>query len=276
MYKNLHNMENHSREIELFNVLKNSQNAEEVKKLFDWKHKTGLSRIDVNWSNPLERDFTPVIVASIIGSIPLVDILIKNGADIRKGDNTGIRPLGWAAIKNNARLVIFLIQNGSDVNESNIDGNTPLMLAADRGNNYASEVLILNGADVNRTNNDGDTALHIASEKGHLLECKLLLRKGGDVNKMNNNGQTPLDLASNLEIKNLLIETLPLAQAYDISQAPVAAATILNNSAPESDSNMSHGNVGGGVKTRKTKTRKTRKTRFVQLYTAAHQLNNTV
>ena len=123
--------------------------------------------------------------------------------------------------ENKIEIVELLLKNGADVNDRNKDGSTPLHFAT-QGDNKVDivDLLLKNGAYIHSKNKDGWTPLHFAAKgKHHLDIVKKLLGAGtgeaplgkSEVEKENKNidGQTPLLLAvasNNLEIvKSLLI-----------------------------------------------------------------------
>lgn len=63
-------------------------------------------------------------------------------------------------------IVDLLIKNGADVNIENSDKKTPLYLAANGGFDKIVKILIENGADLNYKTTDEKTALHLASMNG--------------------------------------------------------------------------------------------------------------
>jgi ankyrin repeat protein len=74
-------------------------------------------------------------------------------------------------------VVDLLVRNGADVNLAFADGRTPLYLAAERGNADVAQLLIAHGANVN-AEAKGRTALKAARKRGNLGIIGLLLAHG--------------------------------------------------------------------------------------------------
>ena len=62
------------------------------------------------------------------------------------------------------QVMELLLKEGADVNIQNNDGWTALMIASDDGHHQVVELLLKEGADVNIQNNNGWTALDCQSE----------------------------------------------------------------------------------------------------------------
>ena len=60
-------------------------------------------------------------------------------------------------------MVEVLLRNGADVNAKVANGWTSLHMASRKGNNAMVELLLTKGADVNAKRTDGGTPLHEAS-----------------------------------------------------------------------------------------------------------------
>ena len=142
-------------------------------------------------------------------------------------DATGSSPLHIATEgENKIEIVELLLKNGADVNDRNKDGSTPLHFAT-QGENKVDiiDLLLTNGADFLGRNKDGWTPLHFAAKGKHNLDIvqKLLGARAGtalfgksEEEKENKNidGQTPLLLAvacNNLEIVKTLLTVEVLA-----------------------------------------------------------------
>jgi len=105
---------------------------------------------------------TPIMFA---WSPDIAELLIANGADVKAADTRGITALHMVE---NPKVALLLIAKGADVNAVAAGGWTPLMYAA-IGREHSAEiadVLIKNGANLEATNSKGETALRIAARQG--------------------------------------------------------------------------------------------------------------
>ncbi|MGQ0650262.1 MAG: ankyrin repeat domain-containing protein [Gemmatimonadaceae bacterium] len=92
--------------------------------------------------------YTPLHVASQVGSGPVVVALLTAGADVNAATTDGATPLHFAALAGDAAAVKALIERNADINAREPGlGQTPLMLAAARGRTEAVKVLLQRGAD---------------------------------------------------------------------------------------------------------------------------------
>ncbi len=95
---------------------------------------------------------TPLVIASRNGNAPVVQVLLKAGADAVAATSTGTTPLMLAAASGNADAVKALLAAGSDLEakESSMQ-QTPLMFAAAFSRVEVMKVLVAAGANVKAT-----------------------------------------------------------------------------------------------------------------------------
>jgi hypothetical protein len=127
---------------------------------------------DVN-SVPYARNFDalypedrpPLVIAVVNNDVPMVRLLLKHGAEVK-------RPGPFGAILNHvasAKVAALLIEHGAEVNapaSSGVGGTerTALMWAAAGGNAEMVRYLLARGAKAAEKNRDGKTALDLARE----------------------------------------------------------------------------------------------------------------
>ncbi|XP_078322131.1 uncharacterized protein LOC111113907 isoform X1 [Crassostrea virginica] len=157
-----------------------------------------------------EYGTTPLCEASRAGHVDIVDLLIKSGADCNKSGEYGTTPLCYASYAGHVDIVDLLIKSGADCNKSGEFGITPLFNASAAGYVDIVDLLIKSGADCNESVDDGTTPLCNASSAGHVDIVDLLIKSGADCNKIGEYGKTPLCEASragHVDIMNLLIKS---------------------------------------------------------------------
>ena len=169
---------------------------------------------------------TPLLVAaSYPGSVPVLQLLVDNGADLHVRDRAGMDPLGRAAISADVAVVRFLVEHGCDPTQGRLEqgivrafarhdlpiieyltskGAKPHPQALWALSNWQPPDLIRRwidtGVDVNArgvASRYNATALMsaVASEQGSTATVKLLLERGADPNAEDTEGERPLDWA---------------------------------------------------------------------------------
>jgi ankyrin repeat protein len=182
---------------------------------------------------------TPLITAlsSIVSEAPdkirVVEVLVANGADVRRADEDGKTPLHWAAIKGNREIVTSLLARGAEINALDAylnapldlvpdaptadyllahgarlagisaNGRTPLsdvdrdlFMAAVAGNADRVRQCVARGAHVNIRDSSQSSALIHAVYLGRLEAATALLEKGADLELPDDHGRTPLHVAA--------------------------------------------------------------------------------
>lgn len=109
----------------------------------------------------------------------VVELLIKRGLNVneKKADD------GWTALMDacsnaDTNVINILIKNGADINAKMTTGWTPLLIAANNNRKDNVELLIKKKALVNEKNIDRKNALDIATEKGYVDIVELLKKNG--------------------------------------------------------------------------------------------------
>lgn len=170
--------------------------------------------------------------AARCGSAQIIEILLKNGAEINQLNHSGESPLFVAllfekeqaaerlirggadiharlkrfldlAVKGGFASIIklFLQQLGSDarhvaMNQVDHFGLTPLHRAAATGNIELTTVLMDAADDVNKADSKGMTPLHYAAKDGHTAVVELLIRLKADVLARTKEGNIPAYFAA--------------------------------------------------------------------------------
>nr|POE87791.1 palmitoyltransferase akr1 [Quercus suber] len=124
---------------------------------------------------------TPVLWASKRCHLPVVSLLLANGADPLLRDDQGYNLLHSATLDGNVfQLILLLHQPDLPVDVPDVQGHTSLMWAAYKGFPACVDVLLRWGADVHATDDSGLTALHWALVKGSYGCAQKLVEYGSD------------------------------------------------------------------------------------------------
>ena len=180
---------------------------------------------------------TPVYVASEYGSLEVIKILRKNGADMLKTTiNTNSSPLCIAIEKGHLEIVMYLLSVcGIDVNTT--PGLlSPLIIAAASGNLDMVECLLTFHADMVKVRFDGATPLFVAAENGHSAVVDHLVKKDINIHKANQNGVTPLDIAiqkGHTEVSRLLNDHINKQEVARVADAVAEAVAVPVSSSEE-------------------------------------------
>lgn len=124
--------------------------------------------------------FTALHLAAYFGHKEIATLLLDQGADPKAASRNPmqVHPIHSAAAARHLAIVEILLKNGADVNARQHGGYTPLHSAATNGQSDMIELLIQNGADVHARTDDGKSAVKLALEKHHPEIAGLLRRFG--------------------------------------------------------------------------------------------------
>lgn len=143
----------------------------------------------------------------------IIEMLVKNGADIEANSKDGMTPLMYAVLgfhKDNYAVVKKMIDLGANVNAKDDKGFSVLftsLAAINKDNQEKIKLLIQSGADVNAVDEDNETPLFWAYWCD-VDVIKTFIDAGADVNVRNNNGETPLSCAVKHNAKDEIFEIL--------------------------------------------------------------------
>lgn len=108
----------------------------------------------------------------------MIELLIKNGADVNAQNDEGIAPLHLASYSETAQI---LIQSGADIDIKSNKGETPLyLMAAEQDGFEVMVVLLENGANPKLKNSRGETALEAALLRGETDKVNLIKKYTND------------------------------------------------------------------------------------------------
>lgn len=143
-----------------------------------------------NWLN-----FTPLMWAALRGEPPIVETLLKRGAERDAGSIFG-SALTASTMFPDDRVAHFLLDSGIAPEPNRIDGITPLMLAASNNRVRLMERLLRQKSDPDRQNKEGATALMFAARLGQTDAVCCLLKAGANVHIADKQGRTALMAAA--------------------------------------------------------------------------------
>jgi len=135
------------------------------KNRIDIAHMLIAAGADVNL--PSLEKVTPLIAASYAGSLPFVDLLLKQGAKHEPTDRLHKSALVYAAGMGHSAVAERLLQAGAPIDHAPVDALTPLMWAAGQGHMQTVKLLLAKGADKSLKDERGLTALDMAKEAKH-------------------------------------------------------------------------------------------------------------
>lgn len=144
----------------------------------------------------------------------LLDLLIKNGANVNIVDQNELTPLLIASENKDYETVKQLILHGANVNYINVLNDENIMKSAilDKQNNTV-DMLINNGFNLNNLDKDLNTVLHLAIINDLSYEIIFKLLYYCNINKQNLNGETPLHLLVqkyNIDVFDVILENKKL------------------------------------------------------------------
>ncbi|XP_063705698.1 26S proteasome non-ATPase regulatory subunit 10-like [Culicoides brevitarsis] len=139
---------------------------------------------------------TPLILATLKGSLPCVKFLVSKGANVNAKNWQGHSPFQYACSKGHKDIVEFLLTAGADPNVRDDRNDVPLHRLASLGRTEIMKLLFdwKGKLDVNVQNKEGSTPLHLACEDEQIQCAMMLLEKGANVEIQNKEKKTPLDL----------------------------------------------------------------------------------
>ena len=161
---------------------------------------------ELDLQNSAEQD---IIDDLFSGDISLVKTAIESGVDINNIKNADDQtPLLWYASKDDdtsLKIVQLLLKNGADVDNGNSIGVTPLMQACHDGSEETAALLLKYNANVEAKDNDGRTAIFYAVTR-HVSPSddfvKMLYKAGADLDAVNKFGHTPLTVTWSIQKDN--------------------------------------------------------------------------
>ncbi|KAL4997164.1 ankyrin repeat-containing domain protein [Aspergillus recurvatus] len=154
--------------------------------------------------------WTPLMIAASLKNAegdPIIELLLRKGADVNVKSVTGQNALHFATSKANISTVRTLLENKCSARVKDKRGQLPLHRAAAIGSTPIIQVLLKEGrSPVNATDNDGLTALHHAISEGHGDAALTLLKAGAEADKKDASGTLAIDMAPDKKVRNYILQ----------------------------------------------------------------------
>ena len=150
-------------------------------------------------------------IACAKGNTAIVELLIKNGANVLKHNGDGDASI-HIACKHSRLDILKQLLNSCNPDQQNVHEDTPLQILSRRGGNNEqmkksskmAKLLLENGADVLKLDRYGDAPIHIACKYSRLDTLKVLLGfKPCDPNQQNASGDTALHIVCRMRIDDV-------------------------------------------------------------------------
>jgi len=101
-------------------------------------------------------------------NIETVRKLLEAGIDVNSKDNQyQSSALMWAAHEGHTDIMNLLIKNGANIDEQRSTGETALWFAAQKGQLEAIKILVNHGANINAIGREAKSAIKIANQNGY-------------------------------------------------------------------------------------------------------------
>ena len=171
--------------------------------------------------------FRPLHLAARHGVADVLNILLRNGADLEAKCNRGGTPLHQAVISSHPQIIRAMLAKGADLKAADASGLTPLHHAAASSGAEVVDILLSAGSDRSTYDNSGNMPIHLAVGKGHLAAVKALSRDQPNIEVKTTSGDSLLHIAvlmNRLEVVEYLLQNKAHVNSW--SKSPPAK---LNN-----------------------------------------------
>ncbi|MBH5362630.1 ankyrin repeat domain-containing protein [Wolbachia endosymbiont of Kradibia gibbosae] len=177
----------------------------------------------VEAANIQQLRLTPLHYAVLSGR-EMVELLIKEGANINMVSEDGPTLLHYAAAFSDKREVVeLLIKEGANVDAVNKVKNTPLHAATLSGKREVVELLIGEGAHIDAIDDNGNTPLSWAAEHSQKGVIESLLEKGANIDVIDGDGNTPLNcviISNKIDNAELIVNHIAKLEATGLYVSP--------------------------------------------------------
>eukprot|EP01098_Paradermamoeba_levis_P014738 TRINITY_DN7174_c0_g1_i2.p1 TRINITY_DN7174_c0_g1~~TRINITY_DN7174_c0_g1_i2.p1 ORF type:complete len:513 (-),score=129.91 TRINITY_DN7174_c0_g1_i2:57-1595(-) len=170
------------------------------------------------------KDFLDLVYASSTGNVEKVKEYLNRGidpnfipadAELKNGEQVGVRPLHTAAASGHVKVVEILLQHNAAATARDSSGDVPLHAAvsSEDSNLEVIETLLKARTQINIQNFHGLTPLHQAVLSRQIEKVKFLLKMGANPNLGNSRDLSPLGVSLMKKFDDI---TLVLLKSPDI------------------------------------------------------------
>lgn len=150
---------------------------------------------------PDDTGATPLLLATLKGSLPICEMLGERGANVNHCNANGHTPVKYACSKNNIDLLNYLLDHGADPNKRDNIGDGPLHRAASMEHHECLRILLTHSKSkeiilIDSQNNQGNTALHLACECNDATGAFMLIDHGASIELTNKEKKTPTEVCN--------------------------------------------------------------------------------
>ena len=180
-------------------------NVECLQLFLDW---VGSERLELDAKNEFDR--TPLSIAAELGNVPVLRLLLENGANPNVMDDNGSTPFYWACESaDDDEAISLLLDNGADPTVANNRGDTSFHAVCCRGHVETIRFLLEQpGINVNSLSGDQCTPLRLACEGTDNEECiQFLLDQGANLTLTDEDENTPVHIAA-MDVNSNYLEIL--------------------------------------------------------------------
>ncbi|KAM5433460.1 hypothetical protein MferCBS31731_007096 [Microsporum ferrugineum] len=161
------------------------------------RHGADPARTQPRWA-------TPFHLAVGKAEHSMIEIFVRSGISVNLADEEGNTALHSRNIKRDSYIRTLVDKLGANVNAKNHRGETPIYTAVNWEYVDAAERLLVGGADVNTQDNDMRTPLMRSCEERCPEMIRLLLKHGSDITLLNSNGHNAMEIANISGITTIL------------------------------------------------------------------------
>jgi ankyrin repeat protein len=141
-----------------------------------------------------EFDESPLHVIAERWDVPMVELLVRHGADIHRKRSDGRTPYALAELNGNRDVAAWLLAHGAT---DELSGFDRFIAACARGDRAAAEAMLQSDPGLRGgLRREHHLMLHLPAERGDAKVLETMLACGFDANAKDNDGVTPLHRAA--------------------------------------------------------------------------------